>query len=533
MARPGKHTDSTRKAEPDRRVERFLLAATALLCGAVVMVVELLAARFLAPLFGTCIVVWTSVIAVTLLALAAGYALGGRLADRKPRRGVLYGLILVAAAALAFADLARAQVLVPAAGLGLRAGSLLAAAVLFGPPLLLLGMVSPFVVRLYTHGMERLGREVGMLYALSTAGSFAGTIVSGFWLIPWLGLSRLLACTAALLAVLSAVYFAGVRRWVLAGSALAGAVLWPVLAAHRAGAAPAQGEGWRLLANRDGLYGQLKVCQFEGAERRMLIDGINQGAVYWPACTPASRYVLVVGALAQAAVPEARSALVVGLGTGLVPNLLLRMGIAPEVVEIDPLVAELQREFFQPPGVSFPVHLADARRFIVTTQRSFDLIVMDAFSGDSVPAHLLSRECFAEFAKRLSPGGGLILNLVTVVGGEDPRALAAVLRTMQEVFPVVRAFCWRGLAGDPAAVNVLILALPEARHVSVARQINEATGPMAWYVQMALGNELRPPLGRAVVLTDDHNPIDVYLTESARIWRRDLLAGEKVEMLLR
>jgi len=497
------------------------------------MVVELLAARILAPLFGTCIVVWTSVIAVTLLALAVGYTVGGRVADRWPRPGVLYGLILAAAASLALADLARAQVLVPAAGLGLRGGSLVAATLLFGAPLLLLGTVAPFVVRLYTRGMERLGREVGMLYALSTAGSFAGTLVSGFWLIPWLGLARLLACTAGLLALLAGAYFLGVRRWVLAGAAVVAALAWPAVAAFRAGAGPSRGEGWQLLANRDGLYGQLKVCEFGGQERRMLIDGINQGAIHWPACTPASRYVYVVEALAKASVPSTGSALVVGLGTGLVPNMLMGLGMTPEVVEIDPLVAELQSAFFQAPGRSFPVHLADARRYVATCGRSFDLVVMDAFSGDSVPAHLLSKESFAEFAEHVNPGGAVVLNLVTVVGGRNPRALTSVLRTMREVFSTVRPFCWRRSEDEAAAVNVLILALKANRPVDIAEQINQATGPMAWYVQMSLGNELAPAADEGVVLTDDHNPIDVFLTESAEIWRRDILAGESLEMLLR
>lgn len=534
MGRHGKHAESVGKREPGRRLERSVLALTAFVCGAVIMVVELLAARLLAPLFGTCIVVWTSVIAVTLLALALGYTLGGRLADRWPRHGTLSGLILLAGALLALADLCRQDVLMHAAALGLRAGSLLAATVLFGPPLLLLGTVAPFVVRLYTRGLEQLGREVGLLYAISTAGSFAGTLISGFWLIPWLGLSRLLACTAVLLVLLSGSYFVAFRRGFGAGAALGmlglvGLAWWQGEMTARA----VRGDGWELLANRDGLYGQLKVCELDGGERRMLIDGINQGAVHWPAATPASRYVYAVAALTKAAVPEARSALVVGLGTGLVPNLLSELGVAPEVVEIDPLVARLQRDYFQKGERPFPVHLADARRFVSRCDRSFDVIVMDAFSGDAVPAHLLTKESFAEFAEHVTRDGAVILNLVTVVGGGHSEALAAVLQTMREVFPQVRPFSWRTLEGDPVAANVLILAQTSDRRVDVAGEGRLATGPMSWYVQMALGNELAPPMERAVVLSDDHNPIDLLLTESAEIWRRDILADGSLEMLLR
>jgi len=150
-----------------------------------------------------------------------------------------------------------------------------------------------------------------------------------------------------------------------------------------------------------------------------------------------------------------------------------------------------------------------------------------------VPAHLLSKESFAMFAEHVRPEGALILNLVTVVGGGPTDATTAVLRTLQEVFPQVRPFCWRRLDAEPAAANVLILALKDDRHVDVAGEGRLATGPMAWYVQMALGNELAPPMANAVVLTDDHNPIDLLLTQSAEIWRRDILADESLEMLLR
>ena len=123
MARQKRHPEKPTETAPGQRSERLVLSVTALLCGAVVMVVELLAARFLAPLFGTCIVVWTAVIAVALLALAAGYALGGRVADRWPRPGTLFGVVLLAALTLS-------AILVPLFGRGIWAAMI--ALVVFG-----------------------------------------------------------------------------------------------------------------------------------------------------------------------------------------------------------------------------------------------------------------------------------------------------------------------------------------------------------------------------------------------------------------
>ncbi len=533
MARQKRHPERPLATPPGQRSERLVLSVTALLCGAVVMVVELLAARFLAPLFGTCIVVWTAVIAVALLALAAGYTLGGRVADRWPQAGTLFGVVLLAALTLAVSGLIRRDVLQAASGLGLRGGSLVAAAVLFGPTLLLLGMVSPLVVRLYTRGLEHLGQEVGRLYALSTAGSFAGTVLSGFWLIPWLGLSRLLACCAGLLAVLAAGGFLAHRRAGAAGLAVATLALAALLGWQGGRHAVTQGSGWRVLASRDGLYGQLKIAESDAGERRLLIDGVNQGAVNWPAGTPASRYVHAIDTLITAAAPEASTVLVVGLGAGLMPTLLHEHGRRVEVVEIDPMVAALQQEFLQRGPRPYPVHFADARRFVNTCDRAFDAIVLDAFAGDAVPGHLLSREAFSEFAAHLTPGGAVVLNLVTVIGGGHTEALASVVQTMRTVFPQVRAFCCSRLDDPPDAVNVLILALPDDRAVDAAGEGRLATGANRWYVQMTLANELTLPATAGAVLSDDHNPIDIMLTRSATAWRQAIIGTENLDMLLR
>lgn len=533
MGRQKRHPESPVRTLPGQRSERVVLSLTALLCGAVVMVVELLAARFLAPLFGTCIVVWTAVIAVALLALAAGYTLGGRVADRWPQAGCLFGVILLAALALVLSSLIRRDVLQAASGLGLRGGSLLAVTVLFGPALLLLGMVTPLVVRLYARGLEHLGQEVGRLYALSTAGSFAGTVLSGFWLIPWLGLSRLLACSAGLLALLAAGGFLAYRRGGAAALAAGTLALAGLLGWQSGRHTISQGNGWRVLASRDGLYGQLKVVETDGGERRLLIDGVNQGAVHWPAGTPASRYVHAIDTLITAAAPEASTVLVVGLGAGLMPSLLHDHGRHVEVVEIDPLVAALQQEYLQRGPRPYTVHFADARRFVNACDRSFDAIVLDAFAGDAVPGHLLSREAFGEFAARLAPGGAVILNLVTVIGDGHTAALASVMRTMRAVFPQVRAFCWSRLEDPPDAVNVLILALPDDRPVDAAGEGRLATGPNRWYVQMTLDNELPLPTAEATILSDDHNPIDILLTRSATAWRQAIIGTESLDMLLR
>jgi predicted membrane-bound spermidine synthase len=187
-----------------------MLRAIVFICGAALMALELVAARVLAPALGNSIFVWGSVISVVMLALSLGYWVGGQLADRVSAARALSPLIAGAGLLTVLAPLIAAATLPWAADLGPRLGSLAASTAIFFLPALLLATVSPLAVRLVaSDGLERIGRSAGSLYAISTAGSIAGTLATAFWLIPALSLSPLIvaigftlfACSLAALAL--------------------------------------------------------------------------------------------------------------------------------------------------------------------------------------------------------------------------------------------------------------------------------------------------------------------------------------------
>jgi len=169
---------------------------------------EIAAARLVAPHFGASTVIWANTIATVLLALSLGYWLGGVLADRSPHRRSLARLVLAAAALLALVPFAGPPLLeaaadtVGTAGAGEVVGSLLAIVVLVAPPVLLLGCVAPYAVRLTVPDVESAGATAGSLYALSTVGSLLGVWLSALVLVPFVG-TRLtfIAFAAALAAV--------------------------------------------------------------------------------------------------------------------------------------------------------------------------------------------------------------------------------------------------------------------------------------------------------------------------------------------
>jgi MFS family permease len=172
------------------------------MAGVATLAAEIAAQRLVAPAFGASTVVWANTIAVVLLALAGGYWLGGRLADRHPRSSALALTALAGAALVALIPLVAIPLLALTEDrLHELPGSLLAALVLVGPPVLVLGAVSPWAIRLRVRAVEDAGDVTGRLYALSTAGGLVGTFASALLLIPLVGTRWTFLIAAALLAL--------------------------------------------------------------------------------------------------------------------------------------------------------------------------------------------------------------------------------------------------------------------------------------------------------------------------------------------
>lgn len=497
-----------------------MLFATAGITGALVMVVEILGARIIGPFFGVSLFVWTALISVTLLALALGYAVGGRLADHRPDPARLYLLIAAAGAWLVVLPFFKGAVLEALVPAGLRFGAFLSATLLFGAPLFLLGCVSPFVLRLATFDIARLGRTAGLLYAISTAGSFVGAAGTGFYLLGNLGVIATLRLSGATLLVLALIYFVRARRW--PGLLWLGALLplaWQPQAVIET--QTADGTRARIVWARDSFYGGIKVVEYLGSRqstREMTIDGLVQGGIDQASGESIYEYPYLLERLPLAVHPGAKSALVVGLGAGIVPRELAARGIATEVVELDPQVLAAARQHFGFPQ-SIPVALEDARGFLARPGRRYDLLLIDVFNGDTTPGYLLSREALRNARARLAPDGVLAFNLI---GSADPveGMLPSVLATLRESFAEVRV--------QPASVghqigNFIVLAANRSLDFS-ARPDQSRINPLAaGAAELLLRAPLRIDSSRAQLLSDDFNPLDLRDTRHKEQVRRDVL----------
>jgi predicted membrane-bound spermidine synthase len=513
-----------------------LLAFVVAVSGASVLAVEIVGTRLLGPFYGVSLFLWSALIGVTLAALALGYALGGRWADRGPTPARLALLLAAAGAWLLVVPFVVKPVLETGERLGLRTSVLVSAALLFFPPLFLLGMVSPYAIRLRARALDEVGRVAGDLYAISTVASVVGAIATGFWLVPWLGTRGLVLGTGALLVLVGGiVLLAAGGRTRAAGLALAivgtGGLLLGLPRARAtldAGSEPVVTGNpplpTRVVEIVESPYAEIRVVE-RGAERFLLLDGgahtivrIEDGQAKHP-------YVIVTD-LARDLFDREGTLLLLGLGGGAVAEAWARRGWKVTAVEIDSAVTEIARRHFGLRPYHADVHHGDARRFLRTTQGRYDVIVYDAYGSGAIPFHLVTAENFAEAKARLAPGGVVALN-VEAHGWHHPivHSLASTLRTQFAhviALPIVEPPDRLGnlvlLASDRA------LAIPDS---ALGDPVQALVDPYEhWKVVLrnhAWDNRFEPaasPL--APVLTDERNRVDLWAEEINRAARREL-----------
>ena len=365
--------------------------------GASVLAVEILGTRILGPFYGVSLFLWSALITVTLAALAAGYALGGRWADRGATMERLSILLASAGLWLIAVPWLRDPLLRFAEPAGLRAAVLLSAFVLFFPPLMLLGMVTPYAVKLRTASLSEVGRSAGDLYAVSTAASVAAALATGFFLIPHFGVRRLTLAVGAILVATALPGLIGRRASAARRSAAVLVLAAAAVAAARLdenAAAPERG----LVFKAQSPYGEIRVVDDQEI-RYLLIDGGIHTAVdtsfYF---NTIMQYANVVD-LAKQYFERPGRLLLIGLGGGSIARSFSRTGWAVDAVEIDPVVIRAAEGYFDLRPEHARVFEMDGRRFLASRAETYDVIVMDAFGSSSIPFHLVTREAFALAAK--------------------------------------------------------------------------------------------------------------------------------------
>ena len=467
--------------------------------GMSITAVELCASRLVAPFFGTSTFVWTNIIGVIMVALSVGYVVGGRLADRRTQLDPLLKLLLAACAYLLVLPFVGPAILRGLSGLlvGLHssfsfifAGSLLAITILFSPPVVIMGMTSPFLIRMLAR-QQHVGTSAGRIFGISTIGSVLGTFLPILVFIPAVGTGKSILIFAAVLLLVVALGFG--RRHAAAAGAVVVAVFFVPLpsARHTAG----------TIFAGDSAYQYIEV--FDRGTMRYL--AYNDAAGFQTVANKAGPftglYYDYYALLPLLRDRPTRRALLLGLGGGVIANQFryFHPGVQMDAVEIDPEVIQIAREYFALSSAT-KVFDQDGRIFASRSTAEYDIVIVDAYTQQIyVPFHLTTQEFFRQLKARLSAGGLIAMNVSSA--RDDAPLMTSICATLRTVFPHVYRMRVPGSSDNVvvASEEVVDFDLPAASY-------DDAMGRLATQVRSGFHEEPGAPATRP--LTDDWAPVE-------------------------
>jgi spermidine synthase len=480
-----------------------------------IMVLELVAGRIIAPYVGVSLYTWTSVIGVVLAGMSLGNYLGGRLADRWASARLLGGVFLLAgllSVGILAADTLGVQL---PDSWPIVARILAFTAALFFLPGMVLGMVSPIVVKLAVRDLAKTGSTVGRISAAGTVGSIAGTFATGFVLISAFGTHVIVWGVAIALMAMAALFLlSDIRR----GRVVAAALVLLILAG---GTQAASAQGWiesrcRVETN----YFCIKVYEEdkEGEPVRILI--LDRLVHSYSSLTNPKK--LVYGyeqVYAEATAYQAQrhnplKALFIGGGGYTFPRYMeaIYPGSILDVIEIDPGVTEIAYDLL---GLARDSKIAsyneDARMFLKRPPAvKYDLVMGDAFNDYSVPYHLTTQEFNERVAAWLADDG---LYMVNMIDGPRRDFLRAYVNTLGQTFtnvyviPAVRS--WQA----SPRVTFVVIASQRPLDLTALRSMDAGDGE-AMLAEMLLDRAATEALladGPRITLSDRYAPVDQML----------------------
>lgn len=501
---------------------RFKMYSIVFVAGMATLGVELTASRLLGNVFGTSNIVWANVIGLILLYLTVGNYWGGRWADHAPRLTLFLQIILWAAFLSALIPLVGHPIIRTAANAfaqfeaALALGSFVAILVLFALPITLLGMVSPFAIRLSVQEISSAGSVAGRIYAISTVGSLVGTFLPVLLLVPTLGTTATFIFFGGLLFAPSFfVLWQENRKLALryVWMPLSILVLWA--AAPTGLLRDPYGQNTLLYA-RDSAYNYIQVQEApDGTRYLYLNEGQGIHSQWHPEQIVFNRtwdYFLVAPYFHATFVPERMERLlIVGLAAGTIAHQYHAVyGDVPmDGIEIDPEIIRVAKQFFGMNANTLPSLNAiagDGRYMLRTLPYRYTVIGVDAYRPPYIPWHLTTREFFQALRDKLTDEGVVVVNVGRT--HTDRRLVEALTNTLLTVFASVHTM------DVPNSFNTILVATQTKTDATALARHQAAlhdTAPLLANVLRLAQETLVPTVRSDLLFTDDHAPVELLV----------------------
>jgi predicted membrane-bound spermidine synthase len=496
-------------------MRRYVLF-TVFISGMTTLAAELAAGRLIGNVFGTSNIVWASIIGLILIYLTLGYFIGGKWADANPTPGAMYRVLAWGAFTLGLVPFIAGPVLRSAATafevlqIGILGASFIAVLVLFSVPITLLGMISPFAIRLSVDDATHAGEISGRIYATSTLGSFIGTFLPTLVFIPAIGTTRtfLLFSLVLLFVALAGLGMYASRSamfkllWMPAVLAIV-AMIWSGQALkHSAG----------QIYETESAYNYIQVAQVKGYTVLRLNEGQGIHSIYKPDTLqyngPWDQFLVGPYFYANRKPSDIKRIAIVGLAAGTAARQMTAVyGDVPiDGFELDPKIVEVGQKYF---GMTMPnlnIHIGDGRLGLEQSPYKYDIIAVDAYRPPYIPAHMTTQEFFEIVASHLTDDGVLVINSASVPG--DRRLINGLATTMGTVFPSIYT------VDIPGSLNTMIFATkqktqPENFAINLFALSQDPTvHPLLITTMQTAFASLKSDYERTTVFTDDHAPIE-------------------------
>ena len=486
---------------------KLFLYVTAFFSGMSVMAIELGASRLLAPYFSSSQIVWTVIIGTIMIAMAIGNVWGGRAADKDPDPVRLYRRLLITAIWTAAIPFAGRYVIAGVSGLlalfvksnFLVWASLGSCFALFVVPLMLLGTVTPSLMKYATESLDDNGRTVGELEALGTIGSIIGTFLPTFVTIPAVGTARTFLIFAAILAVISLGFFISRKKWVARSAVIAVVITALMFMPFNYSFAFWEDD---LTVEDESIYNYLQVRETDesvilstnvafGVQSIMMKSGGLTGMYY--------DYALAAPLMAE----KCEDVLILGLGTGTFAEQCLEYfpGCSVTGVEIDEKIVNIAREYFDLPEEVNAV-VGDGRAWLTASDEQWDVIMVDAYQDITIPFQMSSVEFFTEVYNHLKPGGVMVVNM-SMRSESEGSMNEYLMDTIKSVFP----YAWTVRVSS--GTNMELFATADADALARFEERRGDVPDEYAAIMQRVDDGLEAVEGGDYILTDDRAPVEL------------------------
>lgn len=495
--------------------------------GGVVMVTEIAGAKLLTPYFGATLYSWAATLSITLLALMLGYYSGGYVTTKPKYTSIdkiIWVFFLSGLTVLLMPFLSR-LVMQKTISFSFFSGLIISELLFLFIPIFLMGMISPMIIFQVTKKVDQSGRSAGNIYAISTCGGILFTLVFGFLIIPYYGITlpvKVLGLSVVLLAVVLLIKEkARVKRMTLAA-----AVIISLLAFSQnkpVGFSPRS--NMKLVDYSEGLLGELKVVDEltyspDGSEvhvRKLRTNNVQQNFVFVDKPEQSLMYYVNFSKQLIQFLPEKENALLIGLGAGSLYSVLNDQKINVVSVEIDKRIYDMGVKYF---GMREHKNnfIIDGRYYINVTNKKYDLIVLDVIVGENVPAQLVTLESFKRCYDILNKNGTLLIEHGGVNSFQDNSFIPSVVKTLTASGFHVTIFNPTASKNQGDIMFLATKAKFELKNKNITNDVLIEGGPLANYILPLSTFDNRSPK----IFTDDRNDIDLMLRSHYLLVRKGI-----------